>query len=175
MNSDIEPVLAMTLPIAAQTRLTRLLNDALLHLPSNRERTQVNIRQAILLVQGAAPSSRRAGGLASWQMRRVEAFVQANLGGEVNLHTAAEITRISSSHFSRAFKASFGQPFTQYVMARRVELARDLLRDTDRAICEIALSCGLSDQSHLTRLFQRFFGQPPSAWRRAYSALRAVA
>jgi AraC family transcriptional regulator len=175
MHSEIELPVILGIPVAAQKYLTRLLTDALFHLPSNHERTQINLRQAIDMVQGPLPAPRRTGGLASWQVRRVEIFVDENIESAVCVQRAAEVTRISVSHFSRAFKASFDQSFTQYVITKRIALARDLLRDTDRSIADIAIGCGLSDQSHLTRLFRKQYGLPPSAWRRANCPRRLAA
>ena len=70
------------------------------------------------------------------------------------------------AYFSRAFKASVSVSYSEFVTRMRLDLAKHLLLTTDRPIAEIALICGLSDQSHLTRLFSRSVGFPPRAWRR---------
>jgi AraC-like DNA-binding protein len=48
-----------------------------------------------------------------------------------------------------------------------MERAQGLMLSTDKALSEIAAECGLADQSHFTRLFRRFVGESPAAWRRA--------
>jgi AraC family transcriptional regulator len=53
------------------------------------------------------------------------------------------------------------------VIRRRVERAQGLMLATDASLSDIALDCGLADQSHLTRLFRRIVGESPRAWRRA--------
>lgn len=106
------------------------------------------------------------GALALWQARRVEIYVGENLGACLRIEAAAAVAKLSASYFSRAFKATFGVPFSHYVIQRRIELAKWLLLTTDEAIADIAIACGLADQSHLTRLFSRAVGSPPSAWRR---------
>ena len=50
---------------------------------------------------------------------------------------------------------------------RRVELAKDLMRDRESSLSEIALRCGFADQSHFTRVFVHATGVSPGAWRRA--------
>lgn len=107
------------------------------------------------------------GGLAPWQVKRLETHVAQRLDAPLRLQDMAALVGVSASHFSRAFKKTFGRPFSQYVAAVRLERARTLLRSTRQSISDIALACGMADQSHLTRRFHRRFGAPPHAWRRA--------
>lgn len=108
------------------------------------------------------------GGLAPWQVKRLESHLAQSLDAPLRLQDMAALVGVSASHFSRAFKKTFGRPFSQYVTAARLERARSLLRSTRQSISDIALACGMADQSHLTRLFHRRFGAPPHAWRRAH-------
>lgn len=108
------------------------------------------------------------GGLAPWQVKRLEIHLAQSLDAPLRLQEMAALVSVSTSHFSRAFKKTFGRPFSQYVTATRLERARTLLRSTRQPISDIALACGMTDQSHLTRLFHRRFGAPPHAWRRAH-------
>ena len=54
-----------------------------------------------------------------------------------------------------------------WLVARRVETAKDKLRDDRLTLLDVALACGFADQSHLTRVFTRMVGVTPGAWRRA--------
>jgi AraC-like DNA-binding protein len=121
-------------------------------------------RDSVLVCAPHRPS--RRGGLAPWQVCRVEAFVDAHLAGGLRIDEAAAVARLSASYFSRAFKATFGVTFCAYALGKRIERAQRLLLTTDDPISSIALACGLADQSHLTRLFSRNVGLPPHAWRR---------
>lgn len=107
------------------------------------------------------------GGLSPWQIRKVASFVEANLDRSIRNDELATIARLNTSHFGRAFRNSFGEPPHEYVIRRRVERAQGLMLSTDAPLSEIALDCGLADQSHLTRLFRRMVGQSPRAWRRS--------
>jgi AraC family transcriptional regulator len=116
----------------------------------------------------------RCGGLAAWQVNRVRAYIEANLETPLKALDLATTTRLSVSHFSRAFRISFGQSPHAYVMIRRAERAKRLmLLDDPIPLAEIALRCGLSDQAHLSRLFRKIVGDSPATWRRRYWSPRA--
>lgn len=107
------------------------------------------------------------GSLATWQARRVRAYVEENLAHELQTRVLAGVVSLSPSHFCRAFKRTFGTTVHRFVMLSRIEKAQQLMLNTSEPLSSIAVSCGLSDQSHLTRWFRRVFGVPPAAWRRA--------
>jgi AraC family transcriptional regulator len=105
-------------------------------------------------------------GLAAWKARKVAAHVDANLGGKIHIEDLAELVSFSLSHFSRAFKRTFGITAHAWLMRRRIEVAQELLLTTDFTLSEIALRCGMADQSHFTHRFLRLVGETPSSWRR---------
>ena len=74
---------------------------------------------------------------------------------------------LSSKHFSRAFRQSNGLSPHQWLLQRRVDKAKRVLRDPRVAIADVAIACGFSDQSHFTRVFTRWVGSSPGQWRRA--------
>src|SRR4051812_19017982 len=87
------------------------------------------------------------GRLASWQARRVLNYVESNLDERLSVPQIAGTVHLSSSHFSRAFKRTFGMSVHAWVMRRRIEVAQGLMLNTQQTLSEIALRCGLSDQS----------------------------
>jgi AraC-like DNA-binding protein len=109
------------------------------------------------------PSAR--GGLADWQISRIERFVADNICRNVSLEDLARITRLSHGHLCRAFRISKGDSPHRYVMRMRVENAKILMLASKANLSEIAYGCGLTDQAHLSRLFKMFVGQTPMAWR----------
>lgn len=106
------------------------------------------------------------GGLAPWQTIRVRNYVESTLSGSITVACLAGIAKLSTSHFARAFRASFGVTPAAYVVARRVERAKLMMLVTTESLCRISLDCGFTDQSHLSRVFHREVGQSPSQWRR---------
>lgn len=115
----------------------------------------------------AGPSQQTSGGLAPWQVRKVVSYIEAHLEKPLRNEDLANLVRLNPSHFGRTFRNSFGTPPHEYVIRRRVERAQGLMLSTGATLSEIALDCGLADQSHLTRLFRRLTGESPRAWRRA--------
>jgi AraC family transcriptional regulator len=113
------------------------------------------------------PTEQVRGGLAPWQVRKVAIYVDAHLDRSIRNEDLAALVRLNPSHFGRAFRNSFGEPPHEYVIRRRVERAQGLMLSTAASLSDIALDCGLADQSHLTRLFRRVVGESPRAWRRA--------
>jgi AraC family transcriptional regulator len=106
------------------------------------------------------------GGLALWQARRIAAHVEANLAGKIHIKDLAGLLDISSSHFSRAFKCTFGVTAHGWLLRRRIEVAQGLMLTTDSTLTEIAHSCGMADHAHFTHRFRRLVGETPYAWRR---------
>jgi AraC family transcriptional regulator len=107
------------------------------------------------------------GGLAPWQERRAKEVLSANLDGGVPLTEVARECRLSVSHFSRAFRRTMGVAPHNWLVARRIEVAKEKLRYSRLSLSDVALACGFADQSHLTRAFTGMVGASPGAWRRA--------
>ncbi|MFT0174045.1 helix-turn-helix domain-containing protein [Paraburkholderia mimosarum] len=105
------------------------------------------------------------GGLTACQLRAAKELISENLSGDVSLAFLAQACGLSPTHFARAFKESVGLPPHQWLLRRRVDVAKDFLRRGNMGIAEIALATGFADQSHLTRVFSRLEGVTPKAWR----------
>jgi AraC family transcriptional regulator len=100
------------------------------------------------------------------KMRRLIEFIDENLDGDLSLDAMAREVEISPLYLARAFKAAVGQSPHQYVLARRIERAKELLRNTEMPVVDVALSAGFSSQSHLSHWFLRNVGVSPAAYRR---------
>lgn len=106
------------------------------------------------------------GGLAPWQMRKVDRYLRATLDRSMRVEDLARQVSLSASQFGRAFKTSFGATPHSYIIRLRLELAQTLMLTTQNPLSQIALLCGLADQAHLSKLFRREVGETPGAWRR---------
>lgn len=105
-------------------------------------------------------------GISGWRMRRLLAYIEEHLEGNLSLEAMAGQVEVSPLYLARAFKAAIGQSPHQYVLARRLERAKDMLRNTDTPIVEVALASGFSSQSHLSNWFVRLVGVSPALYRR---------
>jgi AraC-like DNA-binding protein len=74
---------------------------------------------------------------------------------------------LSRAHFSREFRAAFGESPHAYLLTRRLERASSLLRMTDRSIADVCFSVGLRSVGSFTTSFTRTFGMSPAAYRAA--------
>jgi len=107
----------------------------------------------------------KADGLASWRLRRVIEYVATSMSGPISLSDLAEVAGLSRMHFAAQFRRSTGLRPHEYVQSRRIDYARQLLVVSDLSVIEIALSAGFANQAHFSRVFKRFTGATPSAWR----------
>jgi AraC-like DNA-binding protein len=112
--------------------------------------------------QSSTPS---VGGLTPRSLQRIREYIEVHLTENIELEALADIAGLSKWHFARAFKQSVGTPPHCYVIQRRLELARELLAETDLSLAQIALQSGFSDQSHFSRRFRMFFGATPRSFR----------
>jgi AraC family transcriptional regulator len=109
---------------------------------------------------------------APWQINRIFTHIENNLGSNLKAGDLASVIRLSQAHFFRCFKSSVGISPAQYIAQRRIELARQLMTRTDQSLTQIALACGFCDQAHFTKVFRRWVGATPYAWRRAAGSRR---
>jgi AraC family transcriptional regulator len=107
------------------------------------------------------------GGIASRSLQQVISYINANLQEALSLPDLARIAKLSPHHFAAAFKASTGTSPHRYVIERRLERARDLLRRKQHSISEIAYAVGFSSQSHLTAHFRQTAGLTPRGFRQS--------
>ena len=147
-----------------------LLENAAADEPLGRLYTDSLIQSLTLhLLSKYTTASRRQatvnGGLPGYKLRRVVDYIDANLDDEITLADLASAAGLSQFHFSRAFRKSTGKTPQQYVMHRRVERAKELLRRGDLPLVEVSLRAGFKNQSHFTTLFRKYTNLTPKLWR----------
>src|SRR5882757_1462662 len=114
----------------------------------------------------------KTGGLAAWQVRRLNVFIEARLDQPIHLKELSAISKLSTAYFSRAFKLTFRETPHAYIVHRRLERAETLMLTTDLLLSDIAARCGFADQAHLCRLFRQKYAKSPAAWRRERTDIR---
>jgi AraC family transcriptional regulator len=111
----------------------------------------------------AAPSN----GLSRDRLKRVCDYIETHLDDRLTLTDLAGVACLSPYHFSRSFKEAMGIGPQRYVMQRRLNRAKTLMRRTNQPLAEIAQRAGFADQSHLTSIFRRETGVTPGRYRAA--------
>jgi AraC family transcriptional regulator len=156
--------------------LARLVVAATAASLSDREKARSSLEDALALLTtspetaAAVPARAPRGGLAPWQVRRVAAYVHVHIGTSLRASELAKLVRLSYSHFNRAFKVSFRETPTAYIMRQRMRLAQDKMLTTGHPLSQVALECGLCDQAHFSRMFRRIVGESPRLWRRQFAS-----
>ncbi len=108
----------------------------------------------------------RDGTLPRGRLRAVVEYIEGHLEASPTLEQLAGVARLSAYHFARQFKAATGLPPHQYVIARRIDRAREFLQaGAALSLAEVAASTGFSDQSQFSHHFKRFFGVTPGQFR----------
>ena len=100
-------------------------------------------------------------------IRTVCDFIEEHLCAQITLEELAALVHLSPFHFARCFKATMGLAPHQYVIARRMELAKRLVLTTRLTVSEIAWSIGYENLSHFRRLFALHIGVTPGVIRQA--------
>lgn len=114
----------------------------------------------------APPRFPAAGPLPPSTLARVTGYIQDHLDQALSLADLSTLVGLSACYFASLFKQSTGISPHQFIVRCRLQRSQQLLRRTETSIAEIAVQCGFSSQSHLTRLFRRHLGTTPKAYRK---------
>jgi AraC family transcriptional regulator len=160
---------------ARDEALVQLLAAATATFDSDRDRAKACVQQAAELLRVGLErvgylwnQSSSRGCLAPWQAKRLVAYIESNINLSVRVADLAAIVQLSISHFSRAFRKSFGETPIAYVKVRRIRHAQVIMLNTREPLSQVALDCGMYDQAHFTRVFRKIVGISPSVWRRRF-------
>jgi AraC family transcriptional regulator len=138
-------------PLAAESLANVLAVHLLRHLSTPRQ-----------------PDRRRNGTLPRATLCAVLEYVEAHLDGTPTLEQMAAVARLSPNYFALQFNRATGVPPHQYVLARRVERAKQLLQTRgDFSLADVAAHVGFSDQSQFSRHFKRLVGVTPGQFRKS--------
>jgi AraC-like DNA-binding protein len=99
------------------------------------------------------------------RMLRARDTMDRSFAQPLDVAALARVSHLSPAHFSRQFRATFGEPPHRYLQRRRVERAMELLRETDCPVTEICFQVGFKSLGTFSRTFHGIVGEPPSAYR----------
>lgn len=111
-------------------------------------------------------SNSRVSALPPHVLKRVLEMIEHSFQSIISLASLAQEAGYSRGHFLKMFRASTGVTPHQYVLKRRVDHARFLLKQRELSIIDIAADCGFSSQAHLTQVFGQHIGVTPAEYRR---------
>ncbi len=123
------------------------------------------IRAVLFGFLGTFRRGARRAGETDEVIAQMSAAIEERLPGKVSLAETARALGRSPTSLTRRLQRRFGLSFTEYVGRLRVERAKALLRDTSLKIAEVGARVGVDDSGNFGRLFRRYEGVSPSAYR----------
>jgi AraC-like DNA-binding protein len=100
------------------------------------------------------------------RLRRVRDRIDREYAQPLDVEALARGAYMSAGHFSRAFRAAYGESPYGYLMTRRIERAMALLRRGDLSVTEVCFEVGCSSLGTFSTRFTELVGVPPSVYRR---------
>jgi AraC-like DNA-binding protein len=108
-------------------------------------------------------------------LRRARDLMDREYARPLDVAALARAALMSSAHFSRQFRATYGETPYAYLMTRRIERAKALLRRGDRSVTEVCMAVGCSSLGSFSARFTQLVGETPTAYRASdHSALASV-
>ena len=104
--------------------------------------------------------------LPPYALKRVLDRIEHSFQSEISLATLADEAGYSRGHFLKMFRASMGMTPHRYLLKRRIDHARTLLKRPGKSIIDVAADCGFSSQAHLSQVFREHVGVTPGDYRR---------
>jgi transcriptional regulator GlxA family with amidase domain len=99
------------------------------------------------------------------RLRRVRDLMDRNYAEPLDVPALAQAALMSPGHFSRSFRTAFGETPYSYLMTRRIERAKALLRRGDLSVTDVCFAVGCSSLGTFSTRFTELVGESPSAYR----------
>ncbi|WP_161557454.1 helix-turn-helix domain-containing protein [Acidisarcina polymorpha] len=110
--------------------------------------------------------------ISDYRLVRVLEYIEAHLSESLNLSVLSKEAGISPFHFATLFRKAVGATPHRHVQHLRMEAAKRMLAETDKAVLDIALTCGFGTASQFAAAFRRKFSQSPTEYRSSHYSLR---
>jgi len=112
--------------------------------------------------------------VSDYRLVRVLEYIEAHLSERLDLRVLAKEAGISPFHFAVLFTKAVGATPHRHVRHLRMQVSKAMLRDTDKTVLDVALSCGFGSASHFAAAFRRQFSLSPTEYRSSHHSFRLV-
>jgi YesN/AraC family two-component response regulator len=110
--------------------------------------------------------------LMSREIKAALSFIDNHYKENIRLKYIAGRVSLSSYYFSRLFKKEVGVNLSQYILHKRLEIAKRMLEETEQSIVDISASVGFQEHNYFGKIFKRLTGATPSEYRKKYATQR---
>lgn len=147
--------------------LIALMSRFLVEGPHRWPRAQADLLSQLIVTRAVRLLPRRLAKtpLPTWRLNRVRNFIEDHIADPLRLEDLAEAAGLSRMHFAAQFRTATGIRPHDYVLQRRIERAKLLIRSRKLSLVEVALDVGFQSQAHFCTIFKKLTGVTPSAWR----------
>ncbi len=153
-------------PVARVDCMSELFHRFLDDQESGRLRPLDASLQVMLMLCEAARTTDNGAGQGVVLTGRVEAYVSTHLAQPLSTGIVAKALKVNPDYLNRTFRRVRQMTVTEHIHRRRLHDAKLLLREGIDPISEIAATCGFADVGHFRRVFQRYQGVSPTAYRK---------
>jgi AraC-like DNA-binding protein len=109
------------------------------------------------------------------RLRRARDTIDRDYAQPFDVPALAAVALMSPGHFARSFRAAFGETPYSYLMTRRIERAKALLRRGDLSVTDVCMAVGCTSLGSFSSRFTELVGESPSAYRaRDHSELASI-
>lgn len=160
-------VAAALLEMGAPRAMHRFQLDASRRLDRLKSTASIAETSRSLIAEIVSPVLSRPTTTGDALIDRALAIIERNFGKNLQDTQVADQLGLSTSHFRHLFKQATGQPFHRYLVALRLEKARQMLIEQETSVSEVARLVGFLSAAHFSRAFQKRFAVAPSALRQS--------
>ena len=102
----------------------------------------------------------------AYVIQDIEKYIEENLDKKLSLTDIADSIHMNKSYISRMFKEKAGENLFDYINKRKIEKAKQLIKNNELRMYEIALNVGMEDTAYFSRVFKKYEGISPSEYQK---------
>lgn len=161
LSSDFKNTLFQLIDLAAhENAVSELLSSNLLN---------TLVTQALTLEKVDTKNNQN---ISSEKSKQIKQYIDKNFHQKLSLDSIAKEFYISKYYMSREFKKNYGTTINNYILNKKITLAKELLRFSGKPIGEIGKSCGIIDNSYFNKVFQKNENMSPSEYRKKWNGMK---
>ncbi|MCE5200151.1 MAG: AraC family transcriptional regulator [Armatimonadota bacterium] len=148
-------------------RCRQIFDDAILawlQAPEPVRAVAITSRVVELLLEVIKCASSYSPSVLPPDIRRIVDYIEEHLDETTPVSALAKMVNLSTSRFKVKFKQVTGFPPAEYMLRRRVDRAKDLLRDSGMTVTDVAFALGFSSSQYFATVFKRFTRQSPTGY-----------